>query len=661
LEIHFVNLTDRDVMSKKASQNKVKKLKHQDNEEQASQTDARSTDQTMDLPTFLKMVGTLSLADRQLIVRQALVLIEQCYVHLPLKEKMHAIRPLQRLKLLQYQLAQSTEQQLPSEHQFHNEMTSIFNSARDLHTNYFLPDPFATHTAFLPFLVEEYFESEQPKYLVSKVTDTLNHPTFQPGVELTYWNGVPIAQAVLLNADRQAGSNLEARRARGIEALTIRSLFVSLPPYEEWVTVGYTTSDGTHLESRFDWRISSFFNPDWRSGDIEQSAAQGIDLQTRKVQQVKKQLFLPEIAAAERRLAALEAQPNAAEGLETNLPGVLRAQVIEQGNKSYGYLRIYTFDIDPEPFLEEVIRLLDQMPQNGLVIDVRGNGGGIIWSGERLLQLFTPRSIEPERLEFINSPLTLELCRQTSWLSEWTESINQSVTTGAVYSNGFPITPVADCNAIGQKYQAPVVLITDALCYSTTDIFAAGFQDHQIGPILGVSGNTGAGGANVWDQDLLRQLLEGSSSSPFESLERLGGMRVSIRRTLRVGDRQGVPVEDLGVVPDVRHYMTKDDLLQGNVDLISNAIRMMEDLPLYRLKLESHSLVEDKLKIKVRTQNLSRVDIYLDDRPQRSVDVKGGTTSISLKQSPVSTIELRGFSSGQLVAVDRIQLNESTM
>jgi Peptidase family S41 len=647
-------------MSKKASQSKVKKSKRQDEEETVSQTDARSIDQTMNLPTFLKMVGTLSLADRQLIVRQALVLIEQCYVHLPLKEKMHAIRPLQRLKLLQYQLAQSTEQQLPSEHQFHNEMTSIFNSARDLHTNYFLPDPFATHTAFLPFLVEEYFESEQPKYLVSKVTNALEHPTFQPGVELTYWNGIPIAQAVLLNADRQAGSNLEARRARGIEALTIRSLFVSLPPYEEWVIVGYKTSDGTHQEARFDWMISSFFNPDWRSGDIEQFAAQGIDLQTRMVQQVKKQLFLPEIAAAERRVAASEEQPKTAEGLETNLPGVLRAQVIEQGDKPYGYLRIYTFDIDPEPFLEEVIRLLDQMPQNGLVIDVRGNGGGIIWSGERLLQLFTPRSIEPERLEFINSPLTLELCRQTSWLAEWTESINQSVTTGAVYSNGFPITPVVDCNAIGQKYQAPVVLITDALCYSTTDIFAAGFQDHQIGPILGVSGNTGAGGANVWDQELLRQLLEGSPSSPFESLERLGGMRVSIRRTLRVGDRQGVPVEDLGVVPDVRHYMTKNDLLQSNVDLISNAIRMIEDLPLHRLKLESHSLVEDKLKIKVSTQNLSRVDIYLDDRPQRSVDVKNGTTSISLKQSPpISTLELRGFSSGQLVAVDRVQLNGS--
>ena len=39
--------------------------------------------------------------------------------------------------------------------------------------------------------------------------------------------------------------------------------------------------------------------------------------------------------------------------------------------------------------------------------------------------------------------------------------------------------------------------------------FAAGFQDHGLGPILGVSGNTGAGGANVWTHDLLRDLWPG--------------------------------------------------------------------------------------------------------------------------------------------------------
>ena len=61
----------------------------------------------------------------------------------------------------------------------------------------------------------------------------------------------------------------------------------------------------------------------------------------------------------------------------------------------------------------------------------------------------------------------------------------------------------------------PVVLITDARCYSTTDIFAAGFQDHKVGTILGTDNNTGAGGANVWTLELIRQYFQsGGMTAP---------------------------------------------------------------------------------------------------------------------------------------------------
>ena len=45
-------------------------------------------------------------------------------------------------------------------------------------------------------------------------------------------------------------------------------------------------------------------------------------------------------------------------------------------------------------------------------------------------------------------------------------------------------------------------------------------------------------------------------------------MRVSIRRTLRVGTAAGTPVEDLGVRPDVPHLMTRRDLQEDNADLL---------------------------------------------------------------------------------------------
>jgi C-terminal processing protease CtpA/Prc len=50
-----------------------------------------------------------------------------------------------------------------------------------------------------------------------------------------------------------------------------------------------------------------------------------------------------------------------------------------------------------------------------------------------------------------------------------------------------------------------VVLVVDALTYSAADIFAAGFQDNELGPILGTSATTRAGGANVWTAAQLLQ------------------------------------------------------------------------------------------------------------------------------------------------------------
>ena len=101
----------------------------------------------------------------------------------------------------------------------------------------------------------------------------------------------------------------------------------------------------------------------------------------------------------------------------------------------------------------------------------------------------------------------------------WTESIGQSVETGSAFSQALPIEPAEKVNEIGQRYQGPVVLITDARCYSTTDIFAAGFEDNEVGAILGTSGNTGAGGANVWDyrKDIAPSLPDLFRSLPMES------------------------------------------------------------------------------------------------------------------------------------------------
>ena len=123
---------------------------------------------SVDLPAFLASAGDLTLNDRRVLVDQALLMLDQNFVHLPLKQAMHGVDPIQKLKLVRHRLAKATPQDMGSEFVFHREMIEIFTSLRDLHTNYMLPEPFAGRVAFLPFDVERYIDDDgAARYLAS--------------------------------------------------------------------------------------------------------------------------------------------------------------------------------------------------------------------------------------------------------------------------------------------------------------------------------------------------------------------------------------------------------------------------------------------------------------------------------------------------------------
>jgi hypothetical protein len=235
------------------------------------------------------------------------------------------------------------------------------------------------------------------------------------------------------------------------------------------------------------------------------------------------------------------------------------------------------------------------------------------------------------------------------------------VETGATFSSGFPMTSPESCNAVGQCYQGPVVLVTSARCYSTTDFFAAGFQDHSIGPVLGVDDDTGAGGANVWTHDLIRQVFERAQppvSSPLIDLPNGAGMRVAIRRSVRVGTHAGTEVEDIGVRPDVRHKMTRNDLLNDNVDLIEHAGELLAKIPIRALSATVATRSAADFTIAVTTKNVARVDIVIDGRPRLSRDVTDGTAQIPVAVVPAagSTVDLQGYVATDVVAACRVVL-----
>ncbi|MFE9975242.1 S41 family peptidase [Streptomyces hirsutus] len=302
------------------------------------------------------------------------------------------------------------------------------------------------------------------------------------------------------------------------------------------------------------------------------------------------------------------------------------------------------------------------MPQDGLIVDVRDNGGGHIHAAEFALQVLTPRRIAPEPVQFINTPLNLRICRRHQDSSgidpgAWVPSLEQAVETGATFSGAFPLTPEDGANAIGQQYFGPVVLITNARCYSATDIFAAGFQNHRIGPVLGTDENTGAGGANVWTHELLSDLLQGDRATPYVPLPKGAGMRVSIRRTLRVGALSDTPVEDLGVVPDELHRMTRRDLLEDNADLFDRAGLLLKDREPHTVSVTDAVSVNGSLKLKVKAANVDRVDVYVDQRPYASTDLTDGQAAVTVPVAAAArAARIDGFEAGRLVAGKTEQL-----
>ena len=115
---------------------------------------------------------------------------------------------------------------------------------------------------------------------------------------------------------------------------------------------------------------------------------------------------------------------------------------------------------------------------------MRDNSGGRISAGERVLQLFTPEEITPTRFQFRVTPATRALAIATDDFTPWQKSFDEAFRTGEPYTQGFPIEGTdEDVNKVGQRYFGSVVVITNALAFSTADMFVAGF----IGRIDAVS------------------------------------------------------------------------------------------------------------------------------------------------------------------------------
>ena len=637
----------------------------------------------------------MSREERLAIIQQAELMFEHLYPHLPFKtELFHLMRPGEFLRTVRARV------DTLSETAFHGWLLSAFALVRDAHTVYGLPSPYRGATAFLPFQMATVIDpGGQRRFIVSRVMNTarkagFGHPFFVPGAEIVEWEGCPIDQHVNRAAGRLPGGNPSAEFARATLACTIRPLTFCHFPFEEempTVEVVYRSSpmaEDVHAISlpwgvvRFPSR-ATFPTKSFSISTVNEEFNRGVRGMCREGAWTERKFRdskdpravseIPDVFEFQFTGGPRDGHPiNLAHLAVEGLPGL-----------RLGYLRIKSFsDGSDAPGATDrmvkearrILTLLDEEAPDGLIIDIRGNPGGDIEAAERMLQMLTPHPVTPENFHFANTEAVVGVLRRIRAgladpavtgearaaleearleFEQWLDDADGDphVAGGGVLTSGRPLTSPDGCNDTGQVYHGRVVLLTDAFTYSAADIFAAGFEDHDIGCILGKDGSTGGGGANVWNHTDLLTKLGPQPGIPLAALPRDASMRLAIRRCSRVGKNEGRPVEDMGVTAS-RTYVTNtvEDVLAGMPGMISEAADIIvRRMPLFRVDVPRFKTKGDGAIVETQSTNVTRLIFYLDGKVSGEGLIAPGQTSV-FEVEPVaglsepSVLRIEGYS-----------------
>lgn len=600
----------------------------------------------------------LTQRQKEIIVDQAILVLDQLYAHLPFKRARYAVDPVQRLRLIRSQIGEH------SDLTFHREMVHVFTRLRDAHTFYGLPRPYRGSFAFLPFRMQCFHDRRgQRRFLVTSVMDGFEYPPFGRHAEITAWNGMPVERAIERDGGYDPLGNEASRFVRGLNRMSNRTLGFSLPPEEDYVVVEYLPRGARPREERRAVLLPWYVATDCLKPVERPSGVCSINDSMLQTVQARKYLWSRAELARERHIqnvygapnVPLEFEPEPAEpdlSVESMFPanfefrhsggpaasgGVDPASLCDPDHpeKRFGYVRIRSFDHrSSDAFVGEfgrILSILQAEAPDGLIVDIRSNPGGAIDAAERSLSLLTPGDVQPASFHFLNTRLTQQIAnsirngtsrlppgpKQAEW-GPWVDDLISSVFSGSVITPGRPLTRFALVDDPGQIYQGPVTLLIDALSYSAADLFAAGFQDNGAGPIIGVDDNTGGGGANRW---LHTELVENLDAVPGVPLERLPGgaqLGVAFRRSSRAGFNAGNVIEDVGVHRDIAYRITRDDLLHRDRDLLRFACARLAAQPRHGLRIVSAKLESGWILVEVSQERLHRLEFLVNGLPQCS-------------------------------------------
>lgn len=613
------------------------------------------------LDEFLAAAGQqqrISHQDRQTILDQATLIFDHFYPHLPFKSDIfRCAHPSQVIR-------ENIQPRIDvlSNAEFHSRVLDAFSSVRDAHTLYGLPTPYRDAVAFLPFQIRAYLDRKVGwRFIVSAVMRSqaqggFGHPYFGPGAEILGWGELSPLAHIERTETHLPGGNYFASFARGAVHSTVRPLrFVPAPFSDDRpaATIHYRAPGSTLPRAiRLPWAaaVTSGSAVGFPSSAFSESPATRISTVWNRYLHHREAPAGDPPANATRDPAQVSTIPEMFDfqytGGARKIGSIDTADLMDarKPDARFGYVAIKAFSDGAsapgftDRIVDEFQRILTIMDQNapdGLVIDIRDNPGGDVQAAERMLQMLTAQPIQPAPFHLANTAAILgvlrtlrdaaqknqagvQLAETLAELEPWmNDAEQQPLPEGPPLTSGQPLTDPDSANQIGQIYQGRgVALLINSLTYSAADIFSGGFQDHAIGPVLGISMLTGGGGANVWSHEDLIGKIGPRPGIPLANLPGDVSMSLAIRRSARVGANAGQPIEDEGVKVDVfYHAPSIEDVIAGNPGLVRRACEELTQKPVYRVDAGTPLVLPDGgLEVEVRTTKIDAVKFLVNGK-----------------------------------------------
>lgn len=449
---------------------------------------------------------------------------------------------------------------------FHQRLVRIFSRMNDFHTVYTPPFPLSRAGASLMVDFIEYYKpgEKRPSYLRGETDeDESQFPNFPIASEIVSMDGKPVRLVAYRLGRASFGANVGAGFASATALLTNRILSILPPPRKESVVVEYVHPNGTHMDIRLPWKYAIVPADESSNITIEGEVSIAKNFEKTKMMRRKKPSKNTSSSSPIRR-----EEIKISEELGTNF----KFEVIHSTSLPYTKMSVesFMFNITNDTLLE-LIEVVTSIEPPRLVVDIRENGGGSVLLASILFEMVSKCKTPPIPY-FVRATETVARMVKNETLAALAPSVRDAIRAGEQFAG-----PASDLNDvlntskpverfIPQIFKGELIVLIDGSTYSAGDLFAGWVKDQQAGLVVGVHPATGGGGATVLDYNKLIDFDVFPKSS--DPLPEGHGISTAFSRLFRTGRSSGAFIENRGVKADERYFVTKNDALNNDEDLL---------------------------------------------------------------------------------------------